>query len=76
MVFEMFFKNRNRTLMKINFSASLTGKHTFTFHFRLRYLRMLYISRGYLQHRWHARLIFSFYSYFKIKVLLRYFNLA
>jgi hypothetical protein len=68
------------------FSASQSGKYSVTLHFRSREVRfpvqcqkfLVEFGKNVVEYGKNVRipLIYSFHSYFKIKVSIRYFNLV
>jgi hypothetical protein len=70
----------------IIFSASQSGKYSVTLHFRSREVRfpvqcqkfLVECGKNLVEYGKNVRtpLIYSFHSYFKIKVSIRYFNLV
>jgi hypothetical protein len=68
------------------FSASQSGKYSVTLHFRSREVRfpvqcqtfLVECGKNLVEYEKNVRtpLIYSFHSYFKIKVSIRYFNLV
>jgi hypothetical protein len=72
--------------LKTHFSASQSGKYSVTLHFRSREVRfpvqcqkfLVECGKNLVEYGKNVRtpLIYSFHSYFKIKVSIRYFNLV
>jgi hypothetical protein len=72
--------------MQVTFSASQSGKYSVTLHFRSREVRfpvqcqkfLVECGKNLVEYGKNVRtpLIYSFHSYFKIKVSIRYFNLV
>jgi hypothetical protein len=87
--FNLIFMSKRTVIFKIEtiyFSASQSGKYSVTLHFRSREVRfpvqcqkfLVECGKNLVEYGKNVRtpLIYSFHSYFKIKVSIRYFNLV
>jgi hypothetical protein len=87
---KVIYSEKGNSLLVINcvnfFSASQSGKYSVTLHFRSREVRfpvqcqkfLVECGKNLVEYGKNVRtpLIYSFHSYFKIKVSIRYFNLV